>query len=118
MSVLTRLFSPLVVCAVLGSALHGQQTPVAGSPATGPNPPPQEPPQSLADMARKLRKDKPAEVRMTDVDTKELFRSVERVLESARKNPESPKHPPLKKQVGEQGKIKNSPRDQLARPKS
>jgi len=115
MSVLTRLFSPLVVCAVLGSALHGQQTPVAGSPATGPNPPPQEPPQSLADMARKLRKDKPAEVRMTDVDTKELFRSVDKVFEFASEDTGFPKHASVKKQVVGQADIEKFTKDQLAR---
>jgi hypothetical protein len=115
MSVLTRLCSPLLVCALVGSSLLGQQPPVASSPAPGPNPPAPEQPQSLAELARKLRKDKPAEVRMTDVDTKQLFRSVDKVFEFASDDTGFPKHASVKKQIVGQADIEKFTKDQLAR---
>src|SRR5438445_5203300 len=53
-------------------AIGQQPASTSGSPASTPAPEPQ----SLADRARKLRKDKPAEIKMTDVDAKELFKGV------------------------------------------
>src|ERR1700751_2564993 len=54
-------------------------------------------PQSLADTARKLRKDKPAEVKMTDLDTKELFKSVDKVFEFASDDTGFARRSPVKK---------------------
>ena len=66
-------------------------------------------------MARKLRKDKPAEVRMTDVDAKELFRSVDKVFEFASEDTGFPKRSAVKKQIVGQADIEKFTKDRLAR---
>ena len=71
--------------------------------------------QSLADVARKLRKDKPADVRMTDAEGKELFRSVDKVLEFASQDTGFPKRSAVKKQVVGQADIEKFTKDRLAR---
>ena len=71
--------------------------------------------QSLADMARKVRKDKPADVRMTDVDTKELFRAVDKVLDFASEDTGFPKHGAIKKALVGQADIEKFTKDRLAR---
>ena len=71
--------------------------------------------QSLADMARRMRKDKPAEVRMTDVDTKELFRAVDKVLDFASEDTGFPKHGAVKKELVGPADIEKFTKDRLAR---
>jgi hypothetical protein len=78
-----RLLSTFVIFLLVSSAV-AQQSGSADPPAAPSTKAAPAPQQSLADVARKLRKDKPAEVRMTDADTKELFRSVNKVLQFAR----------------------------------
>jgi len=78
-------------------------SPQTGSSAVGasgnPAGAPEQASQSLADMARKLRKDKPAEVRMTEEEGKELFRSVDKVFSFASEGTGFPRRTPVKKQV-------------------
>lgn len=74
-----------------------------------------EQPQSLADMARKLRKDKPAEVKMTEVDAKELFSSVDKAFKFASEDTGFPKHTTVKKQIVGQADIEKFTKDRLAR---
>ncbi len=66
-------------------------------------------------MARKLRKDKPAEVKMTEIDAKELFRSVDKVFEFASEDTGFLKHNAVKKQVVGQADIEKFTKDRLAR---
>ena len=70
---------------------------------------------SLADMARKLRKDKPAEVRMTDGDAKELFSSVDKVFEFASADTGFPKRSAVKKRIVGQADIEKFTKERLAR---
>jgi len=72
-------------------------------------------PQSLADTARKLRKDKPAEVKMTDLDTKELFKSVDKVFEFASDDTGFARRSPVKKSFVGQADIEKFTKDRLAR---
>jgi hypothetical protein len=72
-------------------------------------------PQSLADTARKLRKDKPAEVKMSDVDTKELFKSVDKVFEFASEDTGFARRSPVKKSFVGQADIEKFTKDRLAR---
>ena len=111
MPFLRGLLSSLVVCAVFTAACFGQQSPAPNSDAAAPS---QQQP-SLADMARKMRKDKPAEVRMTDVDTKELFRSVDRVFDFASEDTGMPKHTTVKKALVGPADIEKFTKDRLAR---
>ena len=71
--------------------------------------------QSLADMARKIRKDKPADVRMTDVDAKELFSSVDKVFEFASQDTGFAKRGAVKKKIVGQADIEQYTKDRLAR---
>lgn len=71
--------------------------------------------QSLADMARKIRKDKPADVRMTDVDAKELFSSVDKVFEFASQDTGFAKRSAVKKKIVGQADIEQYTKDRLAR---
>ena len=66
-------------------------------------------------MARKIRKDKPAEVRMTDLDAKELFRSVDKVFDFASEDTGFAKHSAVKKEVVGQADIEKFTKDRLAR---
>jgi len=55
--------------------------------------------QSLADVARKLRKDTTDEVLMTDADTKKLFDSVDKVFAFAAEDSGMPKHATVKRRL-------------------
>ena len=55
--------------------------------------------QSLADVARKLRKDTTNEVRMTDADTKKLFESVDRIFAFAAEDTGMPKRAVVKRRL-------------------
>ncbi len=72
-------------------------------------------PQSLADMARKLRKDKPAEIKMTDVDAKELFKSVDKVFDFASEDTGFIRRSAIKKSIVGQADIEKFTKDRLAR---
>jgi hypothetical protein len=66
-------------------------------------------------MARKLRKDKPAEIKMTDVDAKELFKSVDKVFEFASQDTGFAKRGAIKKNIVGQADIEKFTKDRLAR---
>ena len=105
------LLSFLLVCAYAAVSQQAATSSTEGaSAATAP-----APSQSLADMARKMRKDKPADVKMTDVDAKELFTSVDKVFEFASKDTELAKHNAVKKRIVGQADIKKFTKDRLAR---
>jgi len=70
---------------------------------------------SLADIARKVRKDKPADVRLTDAEGKELFRSVDKVFDFASEDTGFPKHSAVKKAVVGQADIEKFTKNRLAR---
>src|SRR3974377_2009024 len=55
--------------------------------------------QSLADVARKLRKDTSDEVKMTDGDTKRLFKSVDTIFDFASDDTGMPKHAVVKRRM-------------------
>ena len=55
--------------------------------------------QSLADVARKLRKETSDEVRMTDADTKKLFESVDRIFSFSSQDSGMPKHSAVKRRL-------------------
>jgi hypothetical protein len=55
--------------------------------------------QSLADIARKLRKETSDEVRMTDADTKKLFESVDRIFAFAAEDSGMLKHAVVKRRL-------------------
>jgi hypothetical protein len=70
---------------------------------------------SLADIARKVRKDKPADVRMTEGEGKELFKSVDKVFDFASEDTGFAKHGAVKKAVVGQVDIEKFTKNRLAR---
>ena len=55
--------------------------------------------QSLADVARKLRKDTSDEVKMNDADTKRLFKSVDTIFDFSAEDSGMPKHAVVKRRM-------------------
>ena len=89
----------IVLHFVLCKVLVGQQT--GSSPATGDSvtPPVSEQGQSLGDIARKLRKDDTAEVKMTPEEAKELFGSVDKISAFAAQDSGFPRRSTIKRQL-------------------
>jgi len=110
----SRLLSPLAVF-LFSAAVLAQQSGSADPALLPPKTAPVQASQSLADVARKLRKDKPAEIKMTDVDAKELFRSVDKVFEFASQDTGFPRRSAIKKQIVGQADIEKFTKDRLAR---
>ena len=71
--------------------------------------------QSLADVARKLRKDTTDEVRMTDADTKKLFESVDRIFAFAAEDSGMPKHATVKRRLVSKADVENYAKGALAK---
>src|SRR6202140_2144157 len=71
--------------------------------------------QSLGDVARKLRKDTTEEVRMTDVDTKKLFDSVDRIFTFAAEDTGMPKHASVKRRLVGKADVEKYARGALAK---
>jgi hypothetical protein len=71
--------------------------------------------ESLADMARKLRKDTTNEVKMTDADTKKLFESVDRIFAFAVEDTEMPKRAVVKRRLVSKADVEKYAAGQLAK---
>jgi len=111
-----RSLSVLVLLGfLLTTGASGQQPAQAAPASPGQATPPAPETQSLADVARKLRKDKPAEIKMTDVDEKELFGSVDKVFEFASNDTGFSKRSNVKKKLVGQSDIEKFTKDRLAR---
>jgi hypothetical protein len=102
---MTRLRSLACALVCVATAAFAQDT---AAPA------PQTPP-SLADQARKLRKDHPPEVKMTDEQTKELFASVDKILDFASTDTGYAKRSAIKRQMVTPTDIEQFTKDQLAK---
>ncbi len=70
---------------------------------------------SLADVARKLRRDTTDEVRMTDSDTKKLFDSVDRIFALAAQDSGMPKHAAVKRRLVSKADVEAYARGALAK---
>src|SRR5215469_15743085 len=71
--------------------------------------------QSLADVARKLRKDTSEEVKMTDVDTKRLFKSVDTIFDFASEDTGMPKHTVVKRRMVSKADVQKFVQGNLAK---
>jgi hypothetical protein len=71
--------------------------------------------QSLGEVARKLRKDTSNEVKMTDADTKQLFRSVDRIFDFASADTGMPKHAAVKRRLVSKADVENYATGQMAK---
>ena len=70
--------------------------------------------QSLADIARGLRKTKPAEVRITPEDAKELFRSVDEIFKFASDDTGLPQKSPVKRRLIGQADVEKFVRQRVS----
>ncbi len=70
--------------------------------------------QSLADIARSLRKNKPAEVRITQEDAKELFRSVDDIFKFASEDTGLPQKSPVKRRLIGQEDVEKYVRERVS----
>jgi len=113
--VLRSLSVLVLLCLPLTIGASGQQPAPTAPASPGQATPPAPETQSLADVARKLRKDKPAEIKMTDVDEKELFGSVDKVFEFASNDTGFSKRSNVKKKLVGQSDIEKFTKDRLAR---
>ncbi len=71
--------------------------------------------QSLGDLARKVRKDNTAEVKMSDEDAKKLFRSVDKILAFAAQDSGFPQHSTVKRQLVGHTEVEQYTREQVAK---
>ncbi|HYM75226.1 MAG TPA: hypothetical protein VE377_04540 [Candidatus Dormibacteraeota bacterium] len=71
--------------------------------------------QSLADVARKLRKETSDEVRMTDADTKRLFESVDKIFTFASEDSGMPKHASVKRRLVSKADVEKYASGRLAK---
>src|SRR5216684_4918827 len=71
--------------------------------------------QSLGDVARRLRKDTTAEVKMTDADTRKLFESVDKIFAFAAEDTGMPKHAAIKRQLVGKADVEKYTRDRLSK---
>lgn len=71
--------------------------------------------QSLADVARKLRKDATSEVRMTDADTKRLFESVDKIFAFAAEDTGMPKLAVVKRRLVSKADVEKFATGRLAK---
>jgi hypothetical protein len=71
--------------------------------------------QSLGDLARKVRKDNTAEVKMSDDDAKKLFRSVDKILAFAAEDSGFPQHSTVKRQLVGHTEVENYTREQVGK---
>ncbi len=71
--------------------------------------------QSLGDVARKLRKDTTNEVKMTDADTKKLFKSVDRIFAFAAEDTGMPKHAAVKRRLVSKADVEKDTAGKMAK---
>jgi hypothetical protein len=71
--------------------------------------------QSLADIARKLRKDTSDEVKMTEADTNRLFKSVDTILEFAAEDSGMPKRSVVKRRMVSKADVEKYVQGSLAK---
>jgi hypothetical protein len=71
--------------------------------------------QSLADVARKLRKDTSDEVKMNDADTKRLFKSVDTIFDFSSEDSGMPKHAVVKRRMVSKADVEKYVQGNLAK---
>lgn len=71
--------------------------------------------QSLADIARSMRKNKQAEVQMTPADAQELFKQVDRIFEFASDDTGLPRRTPIKRRLVAETDVENFFKERLAK---
>ncbi len=74
---------------------------------------PSSQPQSLAEAARKMRKDVTTEVKMSPEDTKKLFAAVDKIFSFASEDTGMPKHSSVKRQLVGREEVEKYTREQF-----
>ena len=104
----------LGLCVLCGPGLAQEAPPVApvGAASSAPSPAQN---QSLADIARKLRKDDTNEVRMNAEDTKKLFETVDKIFAFAVEDTGMPKRAVVKRQLVSKADVEKFTSGRLAK---
>jgi len=102
----------VLVCCVLYGSVLAQQTALPSS-LSNDTDAPAEQTQSLGDVARRVRKDTTAEVKMTDEDTKKLFSAVDKIFAFASEDSGFPKHSSVKRQLVSRTEVEKYMKDQM-----
>lgn len=103
----TRLFCiPLLLCVAVFPVAAQYSGPVDGSS--------DQAQQSLADIARNLHKNKPAEVRIRPEDAKELFRYVDEIFKFASEDTGLPQKYPVKRRLIGQDDVEKFVREEVS----
>src|SRR5437588_7804762 len=105
-----RGLSLLLVCSMWAGSAAGQST-SSWNPVTPDSEHPQE---SLGEVARGLHKNKPAEVRITEQDAKELFRSVDEIFNFASEDTGLPAKNSVKRRLIGQADVEKFVRDKMS----
>ncbi len=104
----------LVTCA--GMSLAQQSDSIPGSLSNfDSNQQGQDSGQSLADLARKVRKDHSEDTKMTEEDTKKIFAAVDRIAEFASQDSGFPMRSPVKRRMISPDDLEQSARDHLSK---
>lgn len=104
-----------VTCVCLSSAQQPEPLPRSLT-APDNSQEPQDSGQSLADMARRVRKDHSDEVKMTAEDAKRLFAAVDRIANFASEDSGFPLHTPVKRRMIGPDDLEKSARTNLSKP--
>ena len=107
MRIASMLRAPAAVCLLWSGLLFGQQ-------AT-PSPEPSAPSESLADIARKVRKDHTTEAKVTPEDAKEISRSVDKLFEFAVEDTGFPKKSAVKERMVGSADVEKYTREHMAK---
>ncbi len=103
-----------VICVCLSAAQ--QSDPIPGSLANSTSSQDtQDSSVSLADQARKLRKDHSEEVQMTEADASKLFAAVDRITKFASEDTGFPLHSPVKRRMINPDELEQSARENLSK---
>jgi phosphopantetheinyl transferase (holo-ACP synthase) len=112
MNTLHCLLLALLMC---GLSFAQEPTAVPSNPTTQSSIQSQDPGQSLADMARKLRKDHSEETKMTPEDAKKLFTAVDRISAFASEDSGFPLRTTIKRRVVSPEEVEKASRAKMAR---
>jgi len=102
----SRLFAILLLSAFATLAL-AQNSDVSSDAGSG-----SDQTQSLGDLARKARKDHTQEVRISDAEAQELFRSVDKIIDFASEDTGFPKHSTVKRRLISSADVEKYTREQ------
>ncbi|PYX85800.1 MAG: hypothetical protein DMG68_17140 [Acidobacteria bacterium] len=115
MTIASRFLIGFFVLVLLGLPGFGQSSMPLSTPSEAPASGTPAPGQSLADIARSMRKNKQAEVQMTPADAKELFQQVDQIFEFASDDTGLARRAPIKRRLISESDVEKFFKERLAK---